>query len=59
MHAGGLGTFLDAVGSLFWIDITNKQYDPNKHARLAKLNSDLKSYYGANPRLARLSTVTE
>jgi hypothetical protein len=29
MHAGDLGTFQDAIGSIFWLEITNKQWYRN------------------------------
>ena len=47
MHAGDLGTFQDAVGSLFWIEVTHKGWYRNKRQGLATLNEDLNFYYSS------------
>jgi hypothetical protein len=59
MHAGDLGCFQDAVGSLFWLEITNKQWYPNKAAGLTNLNEELTFYYQANAdkKLTRLTPL--
>lgn len=48
MHAGDLGTFQDAVGSLFWLEVNNKQWYPRQSAGLAELNRNLNQYYAAH-----------
>ena len=54
MHAADLGVFQDAVGGLFWLEISNREWHPNRRAGLAWLQSQLRDYYRANPELARL-----
>jgi hypothetical protein len=56
MHAGDLGTFQDAIGSLFWIEITHKKWSRNQRAGLLRLNADLKNFYTANKHLG-LSSI--
>ena len=51
MHAADLGTFPDAVGSLFWTEITCKRFHASARAGLAWLNDDLTRFYSANRRL--------
>ena len=41
MHAGDLGTFQDSVGSLLYLEITNKQWFRNRRVGLACLNKSL------------------
>ena len=48
MHSGDLGCFQDALGSLFWLHITNKSWFRSSKVGLASLNDDLKAYYSAN-----------
>jgi hypothetical protein len=48
MHSGDLGTFADAVGSLFWLEATHKPWHRNKAEGLAALNKDLDNYYRAH-----------
>ena len=48
MHAGDLGSFQDALGSLFWCEISNKQWHRSRNAGLKFLNQQLRSYYEAN-----------
>jgi hypothetical protein len=48
MHAGDLGTFQDAVGSLFWLEITHRPLYRNRARGLAALNRELNLYYTAN-----------
>jgi len=57
MHAGDLGTFQDALGSLFWCEITNKQWHRKHSDGLDYLNAQLKAYYDANAEL-KLSPLT-
>ena len=56
MHAGDLGTFQDAIGSLFWIEISHKPWHRNQRTGLLRLNADLKRYYAANKDL-KLSSI--
>ena len=60
MHAGDLGTFQDAIGSLFWLEISNRQWHRNARAGLLWLRGQLRDYYAANDdvNLTRLQTVT-
>jgi hypothetical protein len=51
MHAGDLGCFQDALGSLFWCEITCRQWYRNQRTGLLSLNADLKRYYAANKHL--------
>jgi hypothetical protein len=48
MHAGDLGSFQDAVGSLFWVEITTKAWHRNRAVGLARLNTALNLFYTAN-----------
>jgi hypothetical protein len=48
MHAGDLGTFQDALGSLFWVEISHKGWHRNIRTGLIRLNEDLKRFYTAN-----------
>lgn len=45
MHAADLGTFCDAVGSLFFIEISTKDFHRTNTAGLKSLNSRLKNFY--------------
>jgi hypothetical protein len=56
MHAGDLGTFQDAVGSLFWLEISHKPWHRNAKTGLLRLNEDLKRFYTANKEL-KLSSI--
>ena len=57
MHAGDLGVFQDIVGSVFWLEITNKSWHRNAAAGLKVLNEELKNFYGVNPFLSELTLV--
>jgi hypothetical protein len=48
MHSGDLGAFQDALGSLFWLEVTSKQFHPTIQAGMEELNADLNRYYSAN-----------
>ena len=48
MHAGDLGVFADALGSVFWCEVTNKQWRRNTAAGLVWLNQQLWAHYSAN-----------
>jgi hypothetical protein len=37
------------LGSLFWIEIANKQWHRNREVGLAKLYAEIAAYYAANP----------
>ena len=58
MHAGDLGPSQDVIGSLFWLEITNKAWYRTNAAGLRALNNQLALYYRANPELdpTKLST---
>ena len=48
MHSGDLGCFQDALGSLFWLHCTNKDWFGANKRGLQSLNEELKAYYTAN-----------
>ena len=48
MRSGDLGCFQDALGSLFWLHITNTEWFRSNKVGLRSLNEDLKSYCNAN-----------
>ena len=48
MHAGDLGTFQDAIGTLFWLEIATKAWHRSQKVGLAALNSSLNSFYTAH-----------
>jgi hypothetical protein len=56
MHAGDLGCFQDALGSLFWCETTCKLWHQNQRTGLIRLNVMLKNYYTANRHLG-LSSI--
>ena len=60
MHAGDLGQFQSALGSLFWLHVTRKAFFRTKKEGLDHLNAELASYYAANrgERLAQLGQLT-
>ena len=57
MHAADLGTFGDALGSLFYMEITNKIWFRTMDIGLVQLNTSLRQYYAANKHKS-LSKVT-
>ena len=52
MHATDLGVFQDALGGVFWCELTCRRFYPNQKTGLAALNRSLKLYYRANPGLS-------
>jgi hypothetical protein len=48
MHAADLGCFQDALGSLFYLEIDNKQWYRNRVVGMQSLNRMLNQYYAAN-----------
>ena len=60
MHAGDLGTFQDAIGSLLWLEITHKPWFRNDKVGLDSLNESLGMYYSAHhdPNLSRVTPLT-
>jgi hypothetical protein len=58
MHAGDLGTFQDAIGALFWLEISHKGWYRSQARGLVKLNSMLNDYYAAHADLKNMSRVT-
>jgi hypothetical protein len=57
MHAGDLGCFQDALGSLFFLEINCKAWYRNRSVGLQHLNTQLEAYYAANLD-RRMSKVT-
>ena len=56
MHAGDLAVFQDALGSLFWIEITCKAWHATKKVGLKSLNWYLGQYEAANRRALSIAT---
>ena len=54
MHAGDLGIFQDAVGSILFLEIANKAWHRSFAAGLVWLNGQLREYYRAHPGLSQL-----
>ena len=57
MHTDHLGPFLDALGSLFWLEITNKRWHANIAVGLKWLNEELGRYHQATPNLGKVKLV--
>eukprot|EP00959_Pyramimonas_sp_CCMP1952_P406061 8510154-Pyramimonas_sp.AAC.1 len=51
MRAGEHGPLLDAIGPLFWIEISNEQWHRTQKIGLRAIDLDLNAYFRANPRL--------
>jgi hypothetical protein len=51
MHAADLGTFQDAVGSLFWLEATHKPWHRTQLRGLQNLNRMINEFYAAHPGL--------
>lgn len=58
MHAGDLGVFQDAVGSLFWLEVGNRQWHRTRQLGCVWLNEQLNMFYSANPGLTRLTPLS-
>ena len=54
MHSGDLGSFQDCLGSLFWIEVTNRAWHRNQAEGLLYLNRELALFYQANPQFTKL-----
>jgi hypothetical protein len=48
MHAGDQGCFADAIGGVFWCEVTCKRWHANQRSGLVSLNGMLQSFYSAN-----------
>ena len=61
MHAGDLGTFQDAIGSLFWLEINHKSWHSSKRRGLEQLNISLNNFYAAhqNQNLTKITPLTQ
>lgn len=57
MHTADLGCFCDALGSLFWLEIANKDWYRNQEEGIAALNRQLDANYREN-KVKGLSKVT-
>ncbi len=55
MHAGDLGVWADALGSLFWVEITNRAWHVTQGAGIHWLNQRLRAYYAGNPSFTRVT----
>ena len=49
MHCGDLGSFQDAVGGVFWVEVDCKDFHRSRAAGVEFLNRELRRYYAANP----------
>lgn len=58
MHAGDLGVFQDAIGSLFHLEVGNKRWHATRAQGCIWLNNELTKYYQANPGLSRLTPLS-
>ena len=58
MHAGDLGVFQDALGSLFHLEVGNKGWHRDRKRGCVWLNLELAKYYRANPTLSRLTPLS-
>ena len=54
MHAGDLGAFQDAVGGLFFIEISTRRWHRSYAAGILYLNLQLKDFYTANRGLTQI-----
>jgi hypothetical protein len=59
MHAGDLGTFQDAVGSLLFLEISQRAWHPNRDVGMVFLNAELGKYYRLNPRFTVVTPLTK
>ena len=57
MHCGDLGVFQDAIGSILWLEISNKQWHSSYAAGLLFLNKELERFYRLNPGKTQLRLV--
>jgi hypothetical protein len=57
MHAADLGVFGDALGSLFFVEISCKLWYRKRDDGLAQLNRDLEEFYAANPGLTKVTPL--
>ena len=60
MHAADLGTFQDAIGSLFWLEISHKPWHRSQKIGLERLNRALNLFYSAhaNDNLSKVTPVS-
>jgi len=60
MHAGDLGAFQDALGSLLWLEVNNRQWRGSREVKIARLNRELRAYYAANAarNMSKVSEIT-
>ena len=57
MHAGDLGSFQDAIGSLFHLEIGQRAWHRTRRDGLESLNLELQRYYAANPHLTKVTPL--
>ena len=58
MHAADLGSFCDAVGSIFYLEITNPGWHNNQAEGLKDLNAKLNRFYSLNKGLTKATPVS-
>lgn len=51
MHSGDLGVFQDAVGSLLWIEVSNRQWHGSRAKGVSALHELLRDFYAAHHEL--------
>ena len=55
MHCGDLGVFCDAIGGLFFVEMSHKLWHRSYAHGVAYLNAQLALYYRANPTLSQIN----
>ena len=59
MHAADLGSFCDAVGSLFYIEVTCRAWHPSMAAGLVWLNLKLNKFYKTHKELSQVTPLVK
>ena len=54
MHCGDLGVFQDAIGGLFWVEVSNKTWHRTNQEGVDFLNRQMKLFYMAHPGLSEM-----
>ena len=58
MHAGDLGTFQDAIGSLLSEEVSNKDVYRSNKVDMVGLNAMLGNYYRRHPHLTKVTPLS-
>ena len=54
MHCGDLGVFQDAIGGIFYVEVSNRDWYQSFGVGVQALNKQLRDYFAANPHLSRI-----